>query len=121
MHLSFSTYYTLICAAMVLLVGKYLVHRIRFLRDFNIPEPVAGGMVAAALIFAIHAFTGYSFSFSSDLQTGFMLLFFSSIGLSANFAKLREGGSALVLFLCIISIFIVVQNVVGISLAALMG
>ncbi len=121
MQLSFSTYYTLICAVLVLLVGKFLVQRIRFLRDFNIPEPVAGGMVAAALIFAIHEFTGYAFVFSSDLQTGFMLLFFSSIGLSANFSKLREGGSALLLFLFIISIFIVVQNVVGVGLATLLG
>ncbi|MEG1769848.1 MAG: sodium/glutamate symporter, partial [Comamonas sp.] len=121
MHLSFSTYYTLICAALVLLAGKYLVHKIRFLRDFNIPEPVAGGLLAAAVIFALHEFTGYSFTFSSDLQTGFMLLFFSSIGLSANFAKLREGGSSLVLFLFIISLFIIVQNVVGAGLAAALG
>ncbi len=121
MQLNFSTYYTLICAALVLLTGKYLVHKIRFLRDFNIPEPVAGGLVAAAVIFSIHEFTGYSFSFNSDLQTGFMLIFFASIGLSANFAKLREGGAALVLFLCIIAVFILVQNAVGIGLATAMG
>jgi ESS family glutamate:Na+ symporter len=121
MQLSFSTYYTLICAALVLLVGKYLVHKIRFLRDFNIPEPVAGGLLAAAVIFTIHQFTGYSFVFSSELQTGFMLLFFASIGLSANFAKLREGGAGLVFFLVIIAIFIVVQNAVGIGLATAMG
>ena len=121
MQLNFSTYYTLICAAFVLLTGKYLVHKIRFLRDFNIPEPVAGGLVAAAVIFSIHEFTGYSFSFNSDLQTGFMLIFFASIGLSANFAKLRAGGGPLVLFLFIITIFILVQNTVGIGLATAMG
>ena len=121
MQLSFSTYYTLICAALVLLVGKFLVQRIRFLRDFNIPEPVAGGLLAAALIYALHEFTGYSLAFNTDLQTGFMLMFFASIGLSANFAKLREGGAGLVLFLVIISLFILVQNGVGIGLAAAMG
>lgn len=121
MQLSFSTYYTLICAALVLLAGKFLVHRIRFLRDFNIPEPVAGGLLAAAVIFTIHQFTGYSFVFSSELQTGFMLLFFASIGLSANFAKLREGGAGLVFFLVIITFFILVQNAVGIGLAGALG
>jgi len=121
MQLSFSTYYTLICAALVLLVGKFLVQRVRVLRDFNIPEPVAGGLVAALLIFTIHEFSGYSFVFSSELQTGFMLLFFASIGLSANFAKLRQGGSSLVLFLVIIAVFILVQNTVGIGLATAMG
>lgn len=121
MQLSFSTYYTLICAALVLLAGKFLVHRIRFLRDFNIPEPVAGGLLAAAVIFTIHEFTGYSFTFSSELQTGFMLLFFASIGLSANFAKLRAGGTGLVFFLVIIAVFILVQNTVGMGLATIMG
>ncbi len=121
MHLSFSTYYTLISAALVLLVGKFLVQKIKFLRDFNIPEPVAGGLVAAAALFTLHQVTGATFSFSSDLQSGFMLVFFSSIGLSANFSKLREGGRALVLFLLVIAVFIVVQNAIGIGLASALG
>ena len=50
-----------------------------------------------------------------------MLIFFSSIGLSANFAKLREGGIGLVIFLMAVASFIVVQNFVGISLATLLG
>ncbi len=50
-----------------------------------------------------------------------MLIFFASIGLSANFAKLREGGIGLVIFLIAISTFIVVQNAVGMSLATLLG
>jgi len=42
-----NSYYTLIAATMVLLLGKLMVSKIKFLRDFNIPEPVAGGLVAA--------------------------------------------------------------------------
>ena len=37
-----NSYYTLIAATMVLLLGKLMVSKIKFLRDFNIPEPVAG-------------------------------------------------------------------------------
>ncbi|WP_027015049.1 sodium/glutamate symporter [Comamonas composti] len=121
MHLTFSSYYTLISAALVLLLGKWLVHRIRFLREFNIPEPVAGGLVVAAALFSLHYFLGYSITFNSDLQTAFMLVFFSSIGLSANFSKLREGGKSLLLFLLIVVVFIAVQNTVGISLASALG
>jgi glutamate:Na+ symporter, ESS family len=33
-----------------------------------------------------------------------------TIGLSANFAKLREGGIGLVIFLIAVSVFIIVQN-----------
>ncbi len=50
-----------------------------------------------------------------------MLVFFASIGLSANFMKLKEGGSALVIFLICVASFIVVQNAVGMSLATLLG
>ncbi|HFG7515378.1 TPA: sodium/glutamate symporter, partial [Acinetobacter baumannii] len=64
---------------------------------------------------------GYSIVFSSELQTSFMLVFFASIGLSANFMKLKEGGTALVIFLICVASFIVVQNAVGMSLATLLG
>ena len=50
-----------------------------------------------------------------------MLVFFASIGLSANFMKLKEGGIGLVLFLICVASFIVVQNAVGMSLATLLG
>ena len=121
MEIKFSTYYTLIFAVLVLLVGKVLVQRVRFLRDFNIPEPVAGGLVAAVLSYVMFAFGGIRMSFDSSLQMAFMLVFFSSIGLSANFAKLREGGKGLIVFLLVIVVFIAVQNSVGMGLASLLG
>lgn len=121
MQVTFSAYYTLILAVLVLLLGKLLVNRIRFLRNYNIPEPVAGGLVVAALIYALHLTMGWSFKFESSLQSAFMLVFFSSIGLSANFAKLRQGGTGLIVFLLVIAVFILVQNTVGISLATLLG
>ena len=121
MHLSFSAYYTLIMAVLVLLLGKLLTRHIRFLRDFNIPEPVSGGLVVAATIFILHQVTGLTVSFEGSLQSAFMLVFFSSIGLSANFSKLREGGSGLFIFLGVIVVFITVQNIVGVGLASLLG
>ncbi|ADX02897.1 sodium/glutamate symporter [Acinetobacter baumannii] len=102
-------------------MGRFLVNRIDFLKRYNIPEPVAGGLVAAVVSLLVHTFWGYSIVFSSELQTSFMLVFFASIGLSANFMKLKEGGTALVIFLICVASFIVVQNAVGMSLATLLG
>lgn len=121
MHVTFSAYYTLILAVLVLLLGKFLVQRIRFLRNFNIPEPVAGGLVVAAVIYLLHATMGWSFGFETSLQAAFMLVFFSSIGLSANFVKLKQGGMGLVVFLGVIVAFILVQNAVGVGLATALG
>ncbi|RLZ11224.1 sodium/glutamate symporter [Acinetobacter sp. 2JN-4] len=121
MEFTFNGFYTLISAVIVLLLGRLLVNKIDFLRRYNIPEPVAGGLVAAVLSLLVHTFLGYSIIFSSQLQTSFMLIFFASIGLSANFMKLKEGGIGLVLFLGCIAAYIVVQNAVGMSLASLLG
>ncbi len=92
-----------------------------WLKRYNIPEPVAGGLVAAIISLIIHSLWGYSITTSAELQTSFMLIFFASIGLSANFAKLREGGIGLVIFLIAVSVFIMVQNTVGMTLASLLG
>ena len=89
-------YFTLIIATLVLLVGRLMVDRIRFLQNFNIPEPVAGGLLAAMIIYILHASTGMSFAFDKGLQDAFMLIFFSSIGLSADFSRLKAGGIGLV-------------------------
>lgn len=121
MDFKFNAFYTLIAAVIVLLLGRFLVNKIDFLRRYNIPEPVAGGLVAAVISLIVHNIWGFSISTSSELQTSFMLIFFASIGLSANFAKLKEGGIGLVIFLGCVSAFIVVQNSVGMGLASLLG
>ena len=116
-----NSYYTLIAATMVLLLGKLMVSKIKFLRDFNIPEPVAGGLVAAICLFSLHAATGIGFQFQKPLQDAFMLIFFTSIGLSADFSRLKAGGIPLVVFTAIVGAFIFVQNVIGVGLASVFG
>ena len=49
MDFTFNAFYTLIAAVIVLLLGRFLVNKIDFLKRYNIPEPVAGGLVAAII------------------------------------------------------------------------
>ena len=112
-----NSYYTLIIATIVLLFGRYLVRKYRFLQDFNIPEPVAGGLVAAVIIYALYLFNHVSFAFDKSLREAFMLVFFSSIGLSADFSRLKAGGMPLVIFTIVVGVYIAVQNAVGVGLA----
>ena len=119
--LTVNGYYTLLAASIVLLFGRQLVRRIRFLRDFNIPEPVAGGLVAAIAIYILYATAGFIFTFSADLKNAFMLVFFTSIGLSADFSRLKAGGQPLVIFTIIVGAFIILQDIVGVAIAAAMG
>ena len=126
-------YYTLIAATLVLLLGRLLVAKIKLLQNFNIPEPVAGGLLMSFLIYLLYTVTGLSFengltfgegislNFDKGLQDSFMLFFFTSIGLSADLSRLKSGGIGLFIFLGIVALFIVVQNIVGIGLASAFG
>lgn len=113
--------FTLMLAVLVLYVGRILNQKIPFLSKYNIPEPVAGGLVGAIIFYALHEFLGYSIAVNKPMQDTFMLMFFASIGLSANFAKLKEGGRPLVIFLLAISVFVVIQNGVGMAVATAVG
>nr|WP_311458716.1 sodium/glutamate symporter [uncultured Capnocytophaga sp.] len=126
-------YYTLIAATLVLLLGRLLVAKIKLLQNFNIPEPVAGGLLMSFLVYLLYIVTGLSFengltfgegislNFDKGLQDSFMLFFFTSIGLSADLSRLKSGGIGLFIFLGIVALFIVIQNIVGIGLASAFG
>ena len=62
MTFALNGYYTLILATLVLLLGRFLVKRIKFLADFNIPEPVAGGLVAALIVYMLNLILGWTFN-----------------------------------------------------------
>lgn len=114
-------YHTLIAATAVLLCGRFLVNKIKFLQDFNIPEAVSGGLLAALIIYGLYHFFGLTFKFEAALQSAFMLAFFSSIGLSADFSRLKQGGTPLIIFLGVVGVYIVIQNFVGVGLATVLG
>ncbi len=114
-------YGTLLAASLVLLMGRSLVNRISFLRTYNIPKPVAGGLLVALLQLVIYLTTGQSIQFDPSLQTPLMLAFFATIGLNADFASLRQGGRAVALFLLVVTGLLLMQNTLGITLASLLG
>lgn len=113
-------YGTLVAASLVLLLGRGLVTRVGFLRAYNIPEPVAGGLVVALVLLALRSFD-IEVRFDTSLQTPLMLAFFATIGLSADFASLKKGGRVVGIFLLAVTGLLVVQNAMGIGLASLLG
>lgn len=114
-------YSTLVAASLVLLLGRWLVARIGFLRTYNIPEPVAGGLLVALLLLALRLFADIEVRFDPSLQMPLMLAFFATIGLNADFASLKKGGRLLAVFLLVVTALLVVQNAMGIALATALG
>ncbi|AXE30740.1 sodium/glutamate symporter [Chromobacterium phragmitis] len=114
-------YGTLVAASLVLLLGRKLVLHVGALRAYNIPEPVAGGLVIALSLLAWRQFSGMEVRFDTSLQAPLMLAFFAAIGLNANLASLRKGGRAVGVFLAVVVGLLLVQNTLGVALASLLG
>lgn len=114
-------YGTLVAASLVLLLGRTLVARIKQLQTYSIPEPVVGGLIVALTLYAAQAIAGFQVRFDNNLSTPLMLGFFASIGLNADLGSLRRGGRPLIKLLAVVVAFLIAQNLVGISLAKVLG
>ena len=106
---------------LVLFTGVALTRRIRILREFNIPEPVTGGLLAALVIFAIYLLADLEISFDLSMRDRLLVYFFTTIGLNARFEDLVKGGKPLLILLILTISYIAIQNIVGISGAVLVG
>lgn len=107
-------------AILVLFIGHTINRKVRVLKKYNIPEPIVGGLVVASIITLLH-FNGINLEFSLSMQNTLMLMFFSSVGLAANYKLLLQGGSKVILFLGVAALYIIIQNGVGVSLASMLG
>lgn len=120
MTLTLDIFPTLLAATSVLLIGRWLLLHIPLLARYSIPEPVAGGLLAALLMLALHA-ADIHVRFNLALQMPLLLMFFCTIGLSADIPMLRRGGKPLLRFIVVVVGFLVVQNTVGMGMALLLG
>ncbi|WP_299809556.1 sodium/glutamate symporter [uncultured Shewanella sp.] len=107
-------------AILVLFIGHSVNRHVPFFKKYNIPEPIIGGLVVAAVITVLH-FQNITLAFSLPMQNTLMLMFFSTVGLAASYRLLARGGKKVFIFLGIASIYIILQNAVGVSLAAALG
>lgn len=105
----------------VYFVGIRLTARIAFLRTFNIPEPVTGGMIASVAALVLFSVSGYAIEYELDTRDTLLVYFFTAIGLNARLSDLLSGGRPLLILLGLTLSFIVIQNVVGIAGASLVG
>ncbi len=112
---------TVIAAILVLFLGKYLTRKIAFLRNFNIPEPVSGGLIASILIGAMYGVFDIEVSFALQLRDTLLVTFFTTIGLSSRFSTLMEGGKPLLVLLLLAVVYLFLQNGTGLAIAAATG
>jgi ESS family glutamate:Na+ symporter len=113
------TLLTVTLGIVVLFAGKRLNDGIGFLRNFSIPEPVSGGLLFTVLFMLVYAITGIEVEFDLAARDILLVYFFTTIGINASFRDLLSGGKPLVILLTITIVYMIVQNLTGISVAAL--
>ena len=112
---------SLLAACVMMAIGAFLADRVSFLARFSIPAPIVGGLLFAVLTLLLQQVEGIAFSRDTETRSSLLLLFFASIGLTADLAVLRRGGPRLLRFLLALLPFLVMQNALGIVLAQLLG
>jgi ESS family glutamate:Na+ symporter len=112
---------TIVIAILVLFLGKLLNAKIGFLREFNIPEPVTGGLIASVVFGLLYAFFDLQFEFALDVRNELLIAFFTTIGLSSRFDTLIKGGAQLMILLVLAVLYLGIQNGTGVLVATLAG
>lgn len=107
--------------ALALVLGMCLTRRVKWLLRFCIPSPVSGGIVFSVVSLMLYKLWNVELVFDGTLKDVFMLVFFTSVGFQSNLKVLRRGGSTLLLMLGVLAFIIVVQNVLPLGIAWIMG
>ncbi|WP_026960732.1 sodium/glutamate symporter [Aliagarivorans taiwanensis] len=116
-----SSFFAFNLGIIVLFIGRRLTKQINVLGQFNIPEPVSGGLLVSVLIALFYATSGYEISFDLRSRDILLVYFFTTIGINASLGDLLKGGKPLVILLVITISYMFLQNFTGIGVASLFG
>ncbi|MFA7002642.1 MAG: sodium/glutamate symporter [Verrucomicrobiia bacterium] len=139
-----SAWWPVVLAVPVLLLGEMLVRRIGILSRFDIPAPVVSGLLVSLVVLAVNVSGVWPAQFATKVSaqwwtwlvsigpewTGapaknvnlpFLVGFFTCIGLNSSWDLVRRGSWQVVLFLALATVLALIQNVVGVGLAKLLG
>ena len=113
--------HVLMLSILVLYLGFFLNRKISFLSEYYIPPAVTGGLICSVIVAVIYGTADLEIAFDMQIRDVLLLVFFSTIGLSAKLRTLAAGGKALVILVLISAVFLLFQNTTGVLLAMVFG
>lgn len=142
--MTISAWFAVALAIPVLLLGEWLVRRLRPLARFNIPSPVVGGLLVSLLVLGGNLSGLFPAKFQASVSAPwwtwlvttepewlkapahnvnlpFLVAFFTCIGLNASWTLVKRGSTQVLLFLGLAGTLAIIQNGLGVALAKLMG
>lgn len=112
-----SELYTFAAGLAAVSLGSWLGKHVRLLGRLDIPTAVVGGLLVALAVALLRAYGGVEVLFSTQLLDFLLLVFFTTVGLSARLSSLKAGGKPLLILCAATVIMIVAQNLLGILVA----
>ena len=112
---------TVLVGLIALFVGRWLRQSVPLLSRLDMPNAVVGAMIVAVLILALQLTAHVDITFGQRTRDALLLVFFTSIGLSAKLSTLKSGGKPLLILCAVTVLALVAQNLSGSLLAGLWG
>ncbi|WP_195932186.1 sodium/glutamate symporter [Turicibacter sanguinis] len=117
MELNLNLYETMALVSIIFYLGKYIRKKFSILSKYCIPPSVVGGFIFSLVTLFLYQTNLATINLDTSLQNLFMTTFFTSIGFTASFALLKQGGKKVITFLLLAILLVILQNIVGVSLA----
>lgn len=108
-------------AILLFFAGQKVALRWSLVQRYSIPIPVVGGFMCACVVGLIYFTLGTKIEFDLDLRNTLLLYFFAAIGLRSDFKTLKQGGKPLLILLVLATVYITLQNFLGMGVAELFG
>ena len=117
MELNLNLYETMALVSIIFYLGKYIRKKFSILSKYCIPPSVVGGFIFSLVTLFLYQTNLAAINLDTSLQNLFMTTFFTSIGFTASFALLKQGGKKVITFLLLAILLVILQNIVRVSLA----
>lgn len=119
MEINLDIYKTMALVSIVFYIGKFIRNKFSIIKKYCIPPSVVGGFIFALLILIFQITGVATINLDTTLQNIFMTAFFTSIGFTASFKVLKKGGFKVIIYLGLAVLLVILQNVLGVTLASL--
>ena len=122
LEISFDVMQSAAIAALVALVGRAIVKRVKFFQTYCVPGVVVAGLLVSIVLGILRASNVLQVDFDvAVLKEWFMDIFFTGVGLTASWKLIKSGGKVCIGIAVATIGLILWQDVLGVVLSMALG
>ena len=122
LEISFDVMQSAAIAALVAMVGRAVVKRVKFFQTYCVPGVVVAGLVVSLVLGILRGTGVLQVNFDVDvLKEWFMDIFFTGVGLTASWKLLKQGGKVCIGITITTIGLILGQDILGVILSMAFG